>query len=202
MPFSSCSPRSANRSPDPPTRSRTVRRRRALRPERRTRRRGRRCAPRGPRDRHRAARTRRYGYRPRTGTCAARGRRRRWRARTQTACVGLVERRDEPSPVVFTSRPPYRTSSARTIESCVSRSALQARSPSAAARSVEATMSLNSTVASTRSSRAAPPRHELLDLVDELVDVEAPHRIVAARQLDVLRIRECGPRGSARARPG
>src|SRR6516165_9765053 len=58
----------------------------------------------------------------------------------------------KPSPEVFTSRPRKRASCERTTASCASSNACQSRSPISAARRVESTMSVNSTVASTRSS--------------------------------------------------
>jgi hypothetical protein len=55
-----------------------------------------------------------------------------------------------PSPVVFTSRPSNSPTRRAASSSCTSSSWRQRRSPSRPARSVEATMSVNSTVASTR----------------------------------------------------
>jgi hypothetical protein len=55
-----------------------------------------------------------------------------------------------PSPVVLTNRPPHSSTTRCASSSCTSRSLRQRRSPSSLARSVEPTMSVNSTVASTR----------------------------------------------------
>ncbi len=58
----------------------------------------------------------------------------------------------KPSPEVLTSRPRNRASCDRTTASCASSNACQSRSPIFAAVCVESTMSVNSTMASTRSS--------------------------------------------------
>ena len=60
-----------------------------------------------------------------------------------------------PSPVVLISLPRNAVSSRRTAASCASSSSVQRRSPSAAARSVERTTSVNMTVARTRSGSSA-----------------------------------------------
>ena len=69
----------------------------------------------------------------------------------RTACVGEANDAKKPSPVVATSRPPYRSSCTRTSAWCWSSRSRQRRSPHSAARVVESTMSVNSSVVSRRS---------------------------------------------------
>jgi len=71
------------------------------------------------------------------------------------AAPGLSKVARMPSPVDFTSRPPDRSTSSFAARSCASRSTLHCRSPIRLARSVDPTMSVNRTVASVRSPRAA-----------------------------------------------
>jgi len=66
--------------------------------------------------------------------------------------VVLDEAYAEFAPDVFTARPRKRDNWDRTTASCASSSACQSRSPISATRRVESTMSVNNTVASTRSS--------------------------------------------------
>ncbi len=66
------------------------------------------------------------------------------------ARLGAAKVAKKPSPVVFTSRPSNRLSCRRTAASWVASRSRQRWSPSSAARTVEPTMSVNMTVASTR----------------------------------------------------
>ena len=69
----------------------------------------------------------------------------------RTARAGPSKVARKPSPIVLTSVPRQRASASRTTVLCSSSSSRQRPSPSRAACSVEPTMSVNSTVASTRS---------------------------------------------------
>ncbi len=84
-----------------------------------------------------------------------------------------------------TSWPPNRAVSCRTSGRCRSSSSRHRRSPRLDASPVEPTMSVNTTVASTRSAPGptADPGEELLDLVDDLVRVD-PGEVVVAVQFD------------------
>ena len=95
-----------------------------------------------------------------------------------------VEHREKAISDVFTSRPRNRTSCDRTTASCASSSACQSRSPISAARRVESTMSVNSTVANTRSSATSawwPVRNAAISWkdarhgFDQVVDVATRH---------------------------
>ena len=104
-----------------------------------------------------------------------------WAHRTARAGPSNVARK--PSPMVLTSRPRYRARCARTTWSCRrSRTCRHARSPRAADCAVESTMSVNSTVASTRSSTArhATPGQKPLELEVRL----GLQRVVVAAGLD------------------
>ena len=68
------------------------------------------------------------------------------------ARVGLSKAAKNPSPAVSISRPSCRASWARTTRWCRERSSHQRRSPSSTSRPVESTMSVNKTVAMTRST--------------------------------------------------
>ena len=87
-------------------------------------------------------------------------------------------------------------------EWCASSRSRQRRSPSSAACSVEPTMSVNRTVASTRSGSgaAADAGEELLDLVEQRVLVADPRQVVVAGQLDEAARRGSARRGSGRPR--
>jgi hypothetical protein len=93
----------------------------------------------------------------------------------------------KPSPVVFTSLPRKRVSCRRTAASCEASSSRQARSPSAAARSLEPTMSVKSTVARTRSGSGSsqPP---------------APH--TSCKKLSTVPSACCSPSSAAMVFPG
>ena len=69
----------------------------------------------------------------------------------RTALAGASNEAKKPSPAVSISRPRYRPSIARTVAWWRSAIAFHASSPSSEAREVEPTMSVNSTVARTRS---------------------------------------------------
>ena len=88
-----------------------------------------------------------------------RDRRRRSPSAQRTARAGPSNVAKNPSPAVSTSVPRNRPSSARTTPVVLARRARpSALSPSSAAFSVEPTMSVNITVASTRSRSASSPR--------------------------------------------
>ena len=76
----------------------------------------------------------------------------------RTAWAGCSKVAKKPSPAVSTSRPPNRRSSRRTAAWCRASRSLQARSPRRAASSVDPTMSVNRTVARTRPPAGARPR--------------------------------------------
>jgi hypothetical protein len=77
-------------------------------------------------------------------------------AAQRIALVGLSKVAKKPSPAVAISRPRNRSSSLRTIVWWSSSSSRQLLSPSARACSVEPTMSVKSTVVSTRSGSGTP----------------------------------------------
>ena len=113
--------------------------------------RARRCARRSRRCRRRGPRTRRCATR-RAPRCRAPALRRGLPWRSGSLAAGRRTSRETRLPMCSPRGHENVSSCDRTTASCASSSACQSRSPISAARCVESTMSVNSTVARTRSS--------------------------------------------------
>ena len=98
-----------------------------------------------------------------------------------------------PSPIVLTSRPcPVPQRVAHHLVVAVEQLAPTPVTQSARLRSVESTMSVYSTVASTRSAGAGRPDagHELLDVAHQRVGVAREQQVGGAGELDEAGVRE------------